>query len=215
MPPDALSSREQIIVMAKPDGHARPYGADEITRLHGCWRDTLAWLRGADPDDLEHARVVAAVAQKAALRMPRYSAYDITTWITQASDISVVAAPEHTVPTPLIEAVGEILHGIGFARTGNFTGWLNRVTIELMYRQANAFTANRDLLVPNLIKGPVAIAYYQGTRTPLAHALKLVTRSALAATTSPLTNLVHLDLVTERERTLITASLEPDLGSWW
>lgn len=213
MAAEAPSRREQVIVMAKPDGHARLYSADEVARLHGCWRDTLAWLRGADPDDLEYASVVAAVAQKAALRMPRYNSYDITTWITRASDVPVLAVPEHAASVALIEAVGEILHGIGFTQTGKFTGWLNRITIELMYRQANAFTANRDLLVPNLLKGPVAIAYFEGARTPLAHTLKLVVRSALAATTSPLTNLIHLDLVTERERALITASLEPDLGS--
>ncbi len=75
------------------------------------------------------------------------------------------------------------------------------------------FTANRELLVPNLLKGPVAIAYFKGTRVPLAHALKLVVRSALAATTSPLTNLIHIDLVTERERHLIADSLAPDFSS--
>jgi hypothetical protein len=202
----------QIIIMAKPDGHARPYGTSDVTRIHGCWRDTIAWLRGADPDDLEHASVVAAVAEKAALRMPRYSAYDIATWIEQARD-GPVAASGDPDPAPLIEVAGGILNGLGFSCIGQYSGWLNRITIELLYRQANTFSANRELLVPSLLKGPVAIAYFEGTRTSLAHALKLVIRSALVSKTSSLTNLIHLDLVTDCERGLIAESLSPDLGS--
>jgi hypothetical protein len=183
-----------------------------VTRIHGCWRDTIAWLRGADPDDLEHASVVAAVAEKAALRMPRYSAYDIATWIEQARD-GPVAASGDPDPAPLIEVAGGILNGLGFSCIGQYSGWLNRITIELLYRQANTFSANRELLVPSLLKGPVAIAYFEGTRTSLAHALKLVIRSALVSKTSSLTNLIHLDLVTDCERGLIAESLSPDLGS--
>lgn len=37
------------------------------------------------------------------------------------------------------------------------------------------------------------MAYFEGNRIALAHALKLAIRSALASTTSPLTNLIHLD----------------------
>jgi hypothetical protein len=198
--------------MAKPDGHARPCGAAGVRLLHGCWRDVIGWLQGADPDDLEHTGVVAAVAQKAAVRMPRYSAYDIATWTAQARDV-LVTVPEHPEPAPLITVAGSILTGIGFASAGQHTGWLNRVTIELLYREANRFTANRELLIPALLKGPVSIAYLEGTRVALAHALKLTIRSALAATTSPLTNLIHLAPVTEREWHLITASLEPGPGS--
>lgn len=202
----------QVIVMAKPDGHARPYGAADVARIHGCWRDTIAWLRGADPDDLEHASLVAAVAEKAALRMPRLGAYDIATWIAQARD-APATAPGHPGPAPLIQVAGGIIAGLGFTCTGHYSGWLNRITIELLYRQANKFSANRELLVPSLLKGPVAIAYYEGTRIPLAHAVKLVIRSALASRTSSLTNLIHLDPVTDRERRLIAESLSPDLGS--
>jgi hypothetical protein len=201
----------QVLVMAQPDGHARPCGAADVRLLHGCWRDVISWLQGTDPDDLEHAGTVAAVAQKAALRMPRYSAYDIAAWTAQAHDV-LVTVPEHPEPAPLIQVAGTILAGIGFTSAGQHTGWLNRVTIELLYREANRFTANRELLVPALLKGPVSIAYLEGTRVALAHALKLTIRSALAATTSPLTNLIHLDPVTEHERRLIAASLEPSLG---
>lgn len=202
----------QVIVMAKPDGHAHPYGTVDVARIHGCWRDTIAWLRGADPDGLEHASVVAAVAEKAALRMPRYSAYDIATWIEQARD-APVAAPADPDPAFLIKVADDILTSLGFTCTGHYSGWLNRITIELLYRQANTFSANRELLVPSLLKGPVAIAYFEGTRTSLAHALKLVIRSALVSKTSSLTNLIHLDPVTDRERRLITESLSPDLRS--
>jgi hypothetical protein len=202
----------QLIVMAKPDGHARTYDAGDIARLHGCWRDVLAWLHGADPDDLEHAGVVAAVAQKAALRAPRYGAYDIATWIAQARHVPE-AVPGCQGPAPLIRVAAGILAGLGFTCAGQYAGWLNRVTIELLYRQANTFAANRELLVPSLLKGPVAIAYLKGERTALAHAAKLVIRAALTSTTSPLTNLIHLDTLTEHRRRLITQSLSPDLRS--
>lgn len=202
----------QVIVMAKPDGHARLCGTTDVARIHSCWRDTITWLRGADPDNLEHAGVVAAVAEKAALRMPRYSAYDIATWIEQARD-APAAAPADPEPAPLIQVADDILTGLGFTCTGHYNGWLNRVTIELLYRQANAFSANRELLVPSLLKGPVSIAYFEGTRISLAHALKLVIRSALVSKTSSLTNLIHLDPVTDRERRLIAESLSPDLRS--
>jgi hypothetical protein len=208
-PPDGP---EQVIVMAKPDGHARLCGIDDVTLIHGCWRDIASWLQGTDPDDLEHASVVAAVAEKAALRMPRYSAYDIATWISQARNVRV-AVPERPAPAPLIQITGGILADLGFTCTGQYTGWLNRITIELLYRQANRFSANRELLVPALLKGPVSVAYFEGTRIALAHALKLMIRAALASTTSPLTNLIHLDLVTDRERCLITESLTPGPGS--
>jgi hypothetical protein len=202
----------QVLVMVKPDGHARPCSAADVRLLYGCWADIVSWLQGADPDDLEHAGVVSAVAQKAALRMPRYRDYDIARWISQAQGVRV-AVPEGAGPEPLIEVAGAILAGLGFAAAGQYAGWLNRVTIELLYREANRFTANRELLVPALLKGPVSIACFDGTRVALAHALKLTVRSALAATTSPLTNLIHLDPVTEHERRLIAASLAPDPGS--
>src|SRR6202034_477919 len=67
----APDGREQVLVMAKPDGHARSCSAADVRLLCGCWADVVAWLQGADPDDLNHAGVVAAVAGKAALRMPR------------------------------------------------------------------------------------------------------------------------------------------------
>lgn len=204
----------QVIVMAKPDGHARPYSAADIARIHGCWRDTIAWLRGADPDDLEHASVVAAIAEKAALRMPRCSAYDIATWIEQARDAPATPT-ERRQPDPasLIQIADVTLTSLGFTCTGQHSGWLNRITIELLYRQANTFSANRELLVPSLLKGPVAIAYFEGTRISLAHALKLVIRSALVAKTSSLTNLIHLAPITDHERRLVAESLSPDLGS--
>jgi hypothetical protein len=203
---------QHIIVMAKPDGHARPCRADEVARIHGCWKDTISWLQGADPDELEYACAVRAVAQKAALRMPRYSAYDIATWIEQARDLPLTAT-ETPDGGPLIWVAGDILASVAFTCTGNYSGWLNRITIELLYRQANAFRANRDLLVHSLLKGPVAIAFHEGSRGALAHALKLVIRSALTSTPSSLTNLIHLDLVTEHERRLIAESLAPDLRS--
>src|SRR5262249_23994823 len=120
----------QVLVMAKPDGHARPSSAAGIRLLYGCWADLLSWLQGTDPDDLEHAAVVAAVAEKAALRMPRYSAYDIATWTAHARDIPV-PSPEHPGPAPLIQVAGDLLASLGFTGTGQYTGWLNRVTIEL------------------------------------------------------------------------------------
>jgi hypothetical protein len=202
----------QVIVMAKPDGHARPCSAADVRLLHGCWADVVSWLQGADPDDLDHAGVVAAVAGKAALRIPRYSAYDITAWAVQAQGVTV-PVPDAPVPEPLIEVAGQFLTGLGFTLAGRYAGWLNRVTIELLYRDSNKFTANRELLVPALLKGPVSMACFDGTRVALAHALKLTIRAALSASTSPLSNLIHLDPVTERQRRLIAASLAPEPGS--
>ena len=202
--------REQVLVIAKPDGHARSCSAADVRLLRDCWADVVSWLQGADPDDLDHAGVVAAVAGKAALRMPRYSAYDITSWAVQAQGVAV-SVPDDSSPVPLIEVASQILASLGFTLAGQYTGWLNRVTIELLYRDANKFTANRELLVPALLKGPVSMACFDGTRVALAHALKLTIRSVLAA--SPLSNLIHLDPVTERQRRLIVVSLAPEQGS--
>lgn len=220
-----------IILMAKPDGFARLCDTNDVAKIHGSWRDTLAWLRGTDPDDVEHADVVKSVAQKAALRMPRYPEYDITTWMTEARalptpvplaepgpPVDPAPALEDPAPTPegpspatLIDVVTRILTGLGFTCTGEYNGWLNRITIELLYRQSNSFGANRELLIPALLKGPVAIRYLDGTQTELAHALKLVIRAAVAGTSSSFTNLIHMDLATRRQRNLITESLAPDL----
>lgn len=207
----APDGREQVLVMVKPDGHARSCSAADVRLLRSCWADVVSWLQGADPDDLDHASVVAAVAGKAALRMPRYNAYDITAWAVQAKGVTV-SVPDDPGPAPLIEVAGQILASLGFILAGQYTGWLNRITIELLYRDANKFTANRELLVPALLKGPVSMAFFDGTRVALAHALKLTIRSALAAA-SPLSNLLHLDPVTERQRRLIVASLAPEQGS--
>lgn len=200
-----------ITLMAKPEG-ARLCTVDEFARIYGSWADIIAWLRGADPDDLKHAEVVATVARKAALRMPRYSAYDITTWISEAR-----TAPEPVLgdpgPVPLIDVVSSILTDLGFTCAGEYDGWLNRVTIELLYRQSNAFGANRDLLVPALLKGPVSIRYLDGARIALAHAVKLTVRAAVSGTGSSFTNLIHTDIVTARERELITESLATDLSA--
>lgn len=202
--------RGQVLVMAKPDGHARPCGTADVRLLHGCWADVISWLQGADPDELNHAGVVAAVAGKAALRMPRCSGYDITAWAVQARGVTV-SVPDEPGPAPLIEVAASILDNLGFTLAGQYTGWLNRITIELLYRDANKFSVNREQLVPALLKGPVSVACFDGTPVALAHALKLTIRSALAA--SPLSNLIHLDPVTERRRRLIAASLAPQQGS--
>lgn len=216
-----------IILMAKPDGFARLCDTDDVAKIQGSWRDTLAWLRGTDPDDVEHTNVVRAVAQKAALRMPRYPEYDITTWMTKARALQAsvpLAEPgppvgptpaledpaltsEGPAPAPLIDVVTCILTSLGFTCTGEYNGWLNRITIELLYRQSNSFGANRELLIPALLKGPVAIRYLEGAQTELAHALKLVIRAAVAGTSSSFTNLIHMDVVTPQQRALITNSL--------
>jgi hypothetical protein len=207
----APDGRERVLVMAKPDGHARSCSAADVRLLRNCWADVVSWLQGADPDDLDHPSVVAAVAGKAALRMPRYSAYDITAWAAQAQGV-IVSVPDDPGPAPLIEVAGQFLASLGFTLAGQYTGWLNRVTIELLYRDTNKFTTNRELLVPALLKGPVSMACFDGTRVALAHALKLTIRSALAAGL-PLSNLIHLDPVTERQRRLMVASLAPEQGS--
>lgn len=205
-----------IILMAKPDGFARLCDPNDVSKIHGSWRDTLSWLRGTDPDDLEHDNVVRAVAQKAALRMPRYPEYDITTWMTEAralQDMAEGPTTDDSAPAPLIDVVTSILTGLGFTCTGKYDGWLNRITIELLYRQSNSFGANRELLIPALLKGPVAIRYLDGTQTELAHALKLVIRRAVAGTSSSFTNLIHMDLTTPRQRALIIKSLDSTWGN--
>lgn len=203
-----ISGQGQVLVMAKPDGFARGCSAGDVAKIRNCWRDVLSWLQGADPDEVEHSVVVAAVAQKAALRMPRHNEYDITAWMAEAADLGAIDYPKPR-PVPLLDTAGEILASLGFRKTGQYSGWLNRVAIELLYRDSNSFAANRDFLVPALLRGPVAIHYLEGSRIALAHAVKLAIRFALACPASSLTNLVHLDSVTTDEREQITASLTP------
>jgi hypothetical protein len=151
----------RIVVMAKPDGYARLCDAGDIERIRGCWRDIIRWLTGADPDELEHGEVVATVARKAALRMPRYSAYNVAGWIEEAAGLTE-AEPDDASHRPLMCIVSELLEQLGFTATGQYTGWMNRVTIELLYRDATSFGANRELLVPALLRGPVAVSYFHG-----------------------------------------------------
>lgn len=202
-----------MLVMAKPDGFARGCDAGDVAKVRACWRDLISWLLGADPDELQYAAIVAAVAQKAALRMPRHSEYDITAWMAEAKNLGRMEFPEPQ-PMPLLEMVGEVLTCLEFTRIAHYSGWLNRVAIELLYRDSNSFAANRHQLVPALLRGPVAINYFEGPCASLAHALKLVVRFALTSPMSSLTNLIHLDFITARERSQIAASLTPDLKTY-
>jgi hypothetical protein len=196
-----------LLVMFKPDGDLRTCSSEELHRLHHGWSDVLAWLRGADPDDLSHADLVGMVAQKAALRMVRFAEYDVRRWAREATAL-VDATP--VLPsndgTPLQEAVYVHLSRLGFALEGTERTWLNRVTIELLYRYAPKFNENRELLVGHLLKGPVTIQYWRGEHHGLAMALKLVTRRALSS--AQLTNLVHIESVSDGELDLIERSLE-------
>lgn len=197
-----------LLVIFKPDGDLRTCSSEELQRLNHGWSDVLAWLRGADPDDLSHADLVGIVAQKAALRMVRFAEYDVRRWARQATaliDSGPAELPSND-GTPLQEAIYAHLSRLGFALEGTERTWLNRVTIELLYRDAPKFNENRELLVGHLLKGPVTIQYWRGEHHGLALALKLLTRRALSS--AQLTNLVHIESVTDGELDLIERSLE-------
>lgn len=199
-----------LLTMIKPDGFTRTCSAAEIRTIRGAWTDLLAWLRGADPDDLRHAEVIAQVAQKAALRMIRYPEYDLRAWAAQAQRLHRPPVPaEDPSDSPFAAVAAGVLQEIGFVATGFHQGWLNRVTIELLYADAPMFHANRERLVPLLLKGPVLIQHWQGQRRELAQAAKLVLRLALS--TSGLTNLIHVETVTTTEREQVDQSLLPEV----
>ncbi|HCT76727.1 MAG TPA: hypothetical protein DGG94_03245 [Micromonosporaceae bacterium] len=200
-----------LLVMLKPDGDLRTCTSDELRRLRDGWNDLLAWLRGTDPDDLSHADLVGAVAQKAGLRMVRFAEYDVRSWARQA--VALINSGTPDLPsndgTPLQEVISARLTNLGFTREGATRSWLNRVTIELLYRDAPKFDDNRELLVGHLLKGPVTIQHWRGEHHGLALALKLLTRRALSS--AQLTNLVHIESVTTGELELIGKSLEVKL----
>jgi hypothetical protein len=197
-----------LLTMIKPDGFTRACSAAEVGTIRAAWADLLAWLQGADPDELRHVGIVAQVAQKAALRMIRYPEYDVRAWAAQAQRLRrAPASAEEPAAGPFAAVAANVLQEIGFVAAGSYQGWLNRVTIELLYADAPMFHANRERLVPLLLKGPVLIQHWQGQRRELAQAAKLVLRLALS--TSGLTNLIHVESVTAIEREQVDRSLLP------
>lgn len=193
-----------LLVMLKPDGAARTCSYDDVKSIIGGWADLLTWLNGRDLDDLHHRDLIRAVAQEAALRMVRFPEYDIRTWMSQAPHlITPTAAP--TNGTQLQDVISEFLRNLGFRHEQSIDGWLNRVTIELLYRDSPLFDTNRELLIPRLLAGPVVIQFWRGNRRELAHAIKLLVRRALSV--SEITNLIHIESVSEQEINRIRKSL--------
>ncbi|MGH3886094.1 MAG: hypothetical protein ACRDSZ_05885 [Pseudonocardiaceae bacterium] len=193
-----------LLVMLKPDGAARTCSHDDVKSIIGAWADLLAWLNGHDFDDLHHRHLVRAVAHKAALHMVRFPEYDIRTWMSQAPHL-ITPTAAGTSDTQLQDVISELVRSLGFRHEQSIDGWLNRVTIELIYRDSPQFDANRELLIPRLLAGPVVIQFWRGNRRELAHAIKLLIRSALSM--SEITNLIHIESVSEQEIDLIRKSL--------
>ena len=49
----------RLLTMIKPDGFIRTCTPGVQEAVRAAWADVLAWLNGADPDELSHAAVVA------------------------------------------------------------------------------------------------------------------------------------------------------------
>lgn len=195
-----------LLVMLKPDGDRRICTPDEVKLLTEAWEDVLSC--GAEPDDLVHAELVGAVTQKAGLRMVRFHEYDIRRWAGEAAKVGTTAPLRLPARSqlPLLDVVAAHLNTLGFSLRSTARTWLNRVTIELLYRDAPKFNHNRELLVPQLLKGPVTVQYWHGAHCGLALTLKLLARRALSA--AQLTNLLHIEMVTDEELCLINRSLQ-------
>jgi hypothetical protein len=201
------ASGNALLVLLKPDGDRRVCTTAEVELLTGAWDDLLSWLRGVDPDDLTHSALIGAVATKAGLRMVRFREYDIRSWAAEAARLGTTKPP--FLPTgkelPLVDVVAAHLNMVGFALQNETRTWLNRVAIDLLYRDAPKFHDNWEILVPQLLNGPVTIQYWHGAHCGLALALKLLARRALS---TALTNLLHVELVTDEEVHLISRTLE-------
>jgi hypothetical protein len=202
-----------LLVVVKPDGFSRVCTPDEVGAVHEAWDDLIAWLQGTDPDTLRHSVIVARVAQRAALRMVRYPEYNIRTWADQAKPL----IPFHRIAfhddtgQPLSQVAAELLQSLGFVEGETHCGWLNRVTIELLFGDAPMFHASRELLVPLLLKGPVLVQHWRGSRCELALAVKLILRLSLS--TCALTNLIHMEPINDDEHEMIRHSLRADVES--
>ncbi len=193
-----------LLVMLKPDGAALTCSHDDVKSIIGGWADLLAWLNGHDLNDLHHRDLIRAVAQKAALHMVRFPEYDIRIWMSQALHLITPTATA-TNGTQLQDVISELVRSLGFRHEQSIEGCLNRVTIELLYRDSPQFDANRELLIPRLLAGPVVIQFWRGNRRELAHAIKLLVRRALSV--SEITNLIHIESVSQQEIDLIRKSL--------
>lgn len=193
-----------LLVMLKPNGAARTCSHDDVKSIIGGWADLLAWLNGRDLDDLHHRDLIRTVARKAALRMAHFPEYDIRTWMSQAPHLITPTAAT-TNGTQLQDVISELVRSLDFRHEQSIDGWLNRVTIELLYRDSPQFDTNRELLIPRLLAGPVVIQFWRGNRRELAHAIKLLVRHALSA--SAITNLIHIESVSEQAIDLIRKSL--------
>lgn len=189
----------ELLVMYKPDGADRPCADAEVSRALTAWVSVLRWLRGADPDELPEADLVAAVAQKAGLRMLRFQEYDIGLWGEQASRLNgrgdLTRSDVQTLP-----ALGcALLTSIELLRTSVQRCWLNRVAIELLYGAAQSYQRHREILVPQLLDGPILMERWSGERCELAQAAKLLLRQALIVRRQGIGKLVHMEIAKRGE----------------
>lgn len=187
-------TNSELLVVYKPDGLPMNCTDDQARRIATAWTSVLRWLQGTDPDELPESDLVGHVARKAALRAPRYPEFNIGLWTEQARSLDPRPELAQVRCGPVGEVGTQLLASIGLERMQQHRAWLNRVAVELLYNRAGSFQANRDILIPRLLDGPVSIERWAGQRLELAQAAKFVIRQVLS--TRKISNLVHMEIMT-------------------
>lgn len=213
----APAAAPTLLTMAKPDSVQRVCSAEDTRRVWETWGDVVAWLRGADHEQLPHRDVVRQVAQVAGLRSVRLDQYDIRRWASQAQSMAMPDLPG-AAAQPLPDLLDDVIRTLGFTPAAPaFHGMLTPDAIEAMYADTPVFYASpdgRNLVTPALLQGLVRLTYWTGDRCDLALAVKFVIREVLTSEhatdgtpSSRTRNLVHIDCVTDTRRHRLDVTL--------
>ncbi|MBE1875726.1 hypothetical protein [Myceligenerans pegani] len=190
-PISTVSSCDAALVMYKPNGFNRPCTAGDRARIRVGWASVLAWLQGVDPDAVAEPDLVAAVARKAALRLPRNPEYDIAVWSALAEGVTALSpqAGSDVTVTSLHTEFALLLKALGLACRDAVELTLTAPTIDVLYGRSNNFQRHRHLLIPLLTRAPVRIEVWTGENAALMLPAKLLVRRAMS--TDGLTNMIH------------------------
>lgn len=202
----------ELLVVYKPEGSRRTCTPGDVTRTLTAWSSLLDWLCGADPDELPESGLIGSVARKAALRTPRFGEYDVRRWAEQARDLDRPTGVSGCALITLPDLAAALLEGIRLHRTHRQRCWLNRVAIELLYRQAQSFQRHRDVLVSRLLNGPVVIERWSGHRYELALAAKLLLRHTLSIQLAG--NLIHMEITSSANAANIQKAVALPAAVW-
>lgn len=193
--------------MHKPEGFARVCAPGDVALFLSNWHQMLAVIRAGDAAKETSSSVIGRVLETARVRSAADPMYALEPRSSFNEHDVITCDATLTGRVRLPDLIDSVLQDcIGLRCTGCGEGWLNRVTIELVYGESKPFLEHRHELLPKLLAGPVRIALWTGEPLQMAFLLKLLVREQFGV--GPMTNLLHVDQVDGTRGQLILESLE-------